>query len=679
MNAKPPKKEQTALRLAGPALVAFAVFFSGLRAYLLFFSKNAGSSPAGFAAGFLEDAACAAGLALLTLLALAIGKRPYFAAVFPLQILVVLISYANFQYVNFYGDNIRLFDLEYVRNMGATWQESLRDVWTRPIEFLFLIIPLGALVGGGIILHRTRILKTAGKKIALPALSLAAAAFFACVGATALKKEAETSDFSRNNVLVGFIRDVPRLGAHFRMIREIRATTANQGKSGGKPGNGGKDPSPIDRFFPLAHDEVRYSGEYPYVKVPRSLASRIGIPVERGETAPANPEQGTRPTRNVVFIILESFRCREIGSFGAANGLTPNFDALASKGTLFTDFYGHCDMTAGAEFSALNSFYDVFKGVTVMRKHDRISLFSLPEILGLYGYSNLWINSWSADFDNSRNYFKHHGKFAIVDKDSFPPAAVMSGWSYSDEDTMRLAVKTMDESRKPFFAIVLTATNHVPYEVPEKKFELGLAADVFGKYLNTFHYTDYALGRFFDLVRDKAYFKNTVFFIFADTGNSRTPDGKPEEFERCENEFHIPLLIYDPADERGRVVDDLAGQIDLAPTVLDMLNIRVANPFIGRSLLRRQDSAFYLAYHGRDVPWVRYYDRDLFCSYNVNTRVLLGFGRKSGRPREIPADRADDVVARIRKTLDLGDWAIYNNRVWDPRINDFYKALLRAD
>ena len=677
---RPSVREKKAAYFCGWTFVFFMALFFGLRIYVLFFARNPSHSPAvGFQAGFLEDAAFASGLALLTLLALSAGKRIYFSTVFPLKFLVALTSYANLQYINFYGENIRLFDLEYLQNMGPTWKETLRDLWVRPLELLFLVIPMAALVMAGIFLRRTRILKTGGKKFAVLAASLAIVTFLACVGAGAMKQEAEVSDFGRNNLWVGFIKDVPRLGKHIRMVREIRAT-AGSGKSGIAPrGRSGKGMIPDGNPFPLAADEVRYSEEYPFIKVPKRDAFRMGIPGGQEAAPAAGPEKRARPARNIVFIILESFRCREIGAFGGTLGLTPGFDALAAKGTLFTDFYGHCDMTAGAEFSALNSFYDIFRGVTVMRKHDRISLLSLPEILGFFGYSNLWINSWSADFDNSRNYFKRHGDFTIIDKASFPPTAAMAGWSYSDEDTMKMAVKSMDESKKPFFAIILSATNHMPYEVPEKKFELGLESDVFGKYLNTFHYTDFALGRFFDMIREKDFFKNTVFFIFADTGNNRAKETKISEFDLCENEFHIPLLIYDPAEEKGRVVSDIGGQVDLAPTVLDLLDIHIANAFIGRSLLRKGDSPFYLAYHGRESPMVRYYDSTSFCSFHTVKNNLRVFDRKSGRPIALPPDARHRIISNIRTTLDLGDWAIYNNRIWDRKIDDFYKSLFGRD
>ncbi len=666
-------REKTAGFIAGLTFLGAAILFFALRAYVLLFSGSAGPAP-GSAAGFLEDAAFAAALALLTLLAVAAAKRLYFATIFPLKIFVALVCYANLQYVNFYGDNIRLFDLEYIQNMGGTWKDTLRDFWVRPLELLFLAVPLAALILGGVVLHKTRIRRMPGRKLAAIAVSLAACAVLGGFGGAALKKDAETSDYARNNLWVGFLRDVPRIGGHVRSVRKIRTTT--NGESGAGPAglaNGG--PTAPEPPFPLDGDEVRYGRGYPYIKIPKRDAARMGIAAGRESGSVPAREKSARPARNIVFIVLESFRVREIGAFGGAYGLTPEFDSLASKGTLFTDFYGHCDMTAGAEFTSLNSFYDVFKGVTVLRKHDRISLFSLPEILGIFGYQNLWINSWPADFDNSRNYFRRHGNFAIYDKAVFPPSAVESGWSFSDEDTMNLALKAMDESRKPFFAVVLTATNHMPYEVPDKRFELGLASDVFGRYLNTFHYTDYALGRFFDMIRNREYFKNTVFFIFADTGNNRTPASKVEEFERSENEFHIPLLIYDPADETGRTVGDVAGQVDLAPTVLDMLGIRAANPFVGRSLLRKADSPFYLAYHGRGAPMVRYYDQETFCCYHTLKGDLWVYGRKDGLPFEVSPDRRSRIIANITATLDLGDWAIYNDRIWDRRLEEFYRAL----
>jgi hypothetical protein len=676
MNDRPIKlpigpvvRERRVPYFAGATLLFSLAFLFVSRAYALFLAQDAGPSPAsGIPTGFLEDSAIAACLALLTLLAFAAGKRAYFTIVFPLKILVVLTSYANLKYVNFYRENIRLFDLEYIQNMGSTWKETLRDLWVRPYELLFLIVPLAALAIGGLAVHRAVILRTAGKKLVVLAVVLAAITGLAFLGGVVGKRGAETGDPGRDNVWVGFIRDIPRLETYFRTVREIRAKTAGSEMS-----------APASHPFPLSSDEVWYGGGYPYIKIPKRDASRMGIANREGRPSGTDLKKRTRPIRNVVFLILESFRCREIGAFGGAYSLTPNFDALASRGTLFTDFYGPCDRTAGAQFSALNSFYDCFKGKTVMREHDRISLFSLPEILNLFGYSNIWVNSWPASFDNSRDYFKRHGNFAIIDKPFFPPTAAKAGFSYGDEDIVKMAVKTMDESRKPFFAIVLTATNHLPWAVPDKRFERDLESGVFGRYLNTFHYTDFALGRFFDMVREKDYFNNTIFFIFADTGNNRTKGGRATEFELCENEFHIPLLIYDPADEKGRVVSEIAGQVDIAPTVLDMLDIHIANPFIGRSLLKKSVTPFYLAYRGRNNPQVWYYDEISFCAYNTAENKLRVYDRKNGRPIDLPQDRRRQIVTNIETTLDLGDWAIYNDRIWDPKINDFYKSLFEKD
>jgi glucan phosphoethanolaminetransferase (alkaline phosphatase superfamily) len=254
MKMRPPDREMTSVSFAGATLVLFSAFFFALRAYETFVSRNPGaSSAASPIPGFLEDFGFGAGLGLLTLLALATGKRVYFLTAFPLEIFVVLLSYANLQYVNFYGDNIRLFDLEYVQNMGATWKETIRDVWMRPVELLFLLVPLAVLAAGGIVLRRTRVRGSGKKRILVWSLSLAAAAVFACVAAGPLKQKAESGDFVRNNIWVGFLRDVPRLGAHIRMIREIRATTAGKMKPGFQKGKkGGERPVGVDPPLALA-------------------------------------------------------------------------------------------------------------------------------------------------------------------------------------------------------------------------------------------------------------------------------------------------------------------------------------------------------------------------------------------------------------------------------------------
>ncbi|MFB0565666.1 MAG: LTA synthase family protein [Candidatus Aminicenantaceae bacterium] len=684
-------KEKNILGIVLFSFFFFLVFFVSLRIYILYSENIEGNFPFSEAfAGFCEDAFLASLLTCFTYIALALSKVVYFILIFPLNLIVIITSYSNLQYVNFFRENLRLFDFEYLRNIGGTWKSTISDLWLHPGEFLFLILPILILVGQLVFIIRLRKKKVLLKNaLIFQFILLFFAANFFYIGYR-LQNKGDRRAFHQSNYFVWMIRDIPWLHRYFRTTKELKKVEVTfqdkrslLGTLEVKP----LEPKDLnsktlyikERPFPLPEGYIWYDESYPFVKIPRRDAVLMGLlPKKEGSEQEARKEKPVT-RRNVVFLILEGFRTREIDIFGGPYSITPNFNKLASKSILYKNFYGHADLTAGAQLASIASFYDIFKGVNLMRDHSQVELFSLPEVLRLFGYSSYWINTWSADFDNTRLFFHRHGDVHIVDKYSFPVNSEMAGWAYSDEELMRKAVDIMDKTIKPFFTIIITSTNHLPYEVPREKFKLGLETGLYGKFLNTFYYTDYALGYLFKLLRTRKYFRDTLFFIFADTGiNRRKEDEEPSTPSYFSNVYHIPLFIYDPLVEEGKVVEEIAAQVDIAPTVLDLLGIEIANHFVGQSLLRERNLPYYLAYHGRGDPKAFYIDEHIVVDcYVEKGKFHQVFRREDGKKINVPLKERENILSRIQTLTTLTDWTILNDRIWDKRLTEFYRSLYK--
>ena len=87
-------------------------------------------------------------------------------------------------------------------------------------------------------------------------------------------------------------------------------------------------------------------------------------------------------------------------------------------------------------------------------------------------------------------------------------------------------------------------------------------------------YTDYAIGKFIENSKSKPWFKDTVFVIVADhcasvAGKTKLPVAK----------YHIPLFLYAPDMLPARHYNRLASQIDIVPTLLDVLGTQNAGQF----------------------------------------------------------------------------------------------------
>jgi len=151
-------------------------------------------------------------------------------------------------------------------------------------------------------------------------------------------------------------------------------------------------------------------------------------------------------------------------------------------------------------------------------------------------------------------------------------------WGIWDEPFLKFMKNTLNKKKTPFFASVFTISSHEPYIIPEK-------------YKNKFHeggvpihkcaeYTDYSLKSFFNEAKKEPWFSNTIFVFVADHCNQIYYD----EFQKPINRFAVPIIIYKPNSKLVGVNTDLAQQIDIYPTILDMIGYKKPFRSWGRSL-----------------------------------------------------------------------------------------------
>jgi len=292
---------------------------------------------------------------------------------------------------------------------------------------------------------------------------------------------------------------------------------------------------------------------------------------------------GEEKRSNVIILVVESLSAEFVGALGSKDGLTPNLDRLADEGLLFRNFYATGTRTdRGLE--AITLSIPPTPGRSLVKRPDNANLFSIGQIFGRRGYDAKFIYSGYSTFDNMQTFFEDNG-FRTVDGADFPKDEITfsNAWGVCDQDLYRRAVKECDESSaagRPFCFILLTTSNHRPFTFPPQvKVPPGR-----GRFQGVW-YTDYAIGEFVAAARARPWFDNTLLVIVADhcassAGKAEVPVAK----------YHIPLLIYAPKLVKPGRVDSVASQIDIAPTVLGLLNFSYRSKFFGADLLR-QDPA----------------------------------------------------------------------------------------
>jgi len=296
---------------------------------------------------------------------------------------------------------------------------------------------------------------------------------------------------------------------------------------------------------------------------------------------------------NVVFLFLESFRARDVNARA-----TPFFESLKSKGLFFSQFYSNGVMTHQGVIAALYGclpFFGCHRDRSVFdeprQKADfaTLPLIGIPDLLRQAGYKTAYIDAALA-LDSEKQFYRDHGFDIVQGRDDFSGSAATS-WGVYDEYLMRhLAAHTKQEKEKPFFTVGFTVSNHHPWAAPEDySFDLfdDVEDEVYRKFLRTLRYTDHCLELFFQ----EADLENTIIFIMGDHGQGMGEHGL-ERFQNSvyEENIHIPLLILGPGI-KPQVIEAPASQVDLLPTVMDMLGLKGLNHAMGKSLVRQTPSA----------------------------------------------------------------------------------------
>ena len=335
------------------------------------------------------------------------------------------------------------------------------------------------------------------------------------------------------------------------------------------------------------------SNEIDYERFYRTLPPERAAQVLARELDPARPAaevsrlpfertiaaRGPEKRLNVVLISVEALSADFLAAFGNREGLTPRLDRLAGEGMLFTRLYATGTRTVRG-LEALTLSFPPTPGHSIVKRPDNGGLFSLGEVFRQKGYEPLYLYGGYAYFDNMEAFFSGNG-YTVIDRTALKPEEITyeNIWGVADEDLFRHAIGELDRrhaARKPFFAHIMTVSNHRPFAYPAGRIDVPSGTSREG----AVKYTDFAIGQFIDRARAKPWFDRTLFLIIAD----HTHKGRGRTELPPEN-YHIPLIVYAPGHVPQRRIDTIASQIDVGPTLLGMLGFSYRSRFFGHDIL----------------------------------------------------------------------------------------------
>ena len=340
------------------------------------------------------------------------------------------------------------------------------------------------------------------------------------------------------------------------------------------------------------------------------------LPIAIACSSAGGPAERSSGPPNVVVVLADDQGWGDLSLHGNTNLATPNIDSLARDGAMFEHFYvsSVCAPTR-AEFLTGRYFArGGVRGVSTGQERLNIDEHTIAQSFRRAGYATgafgKWHNGTQHPYHpNARGFEEfygftegHWGHYFDYEMDH--NGQLVEGEGFVIDDVTNRALAFIDENReRPFFAYLPYNTPHSPMQVPDEYWDRFESKDLAMRHRNPesedvpktraalamVENIDWNVGRVLAKLEEAGLASNTIVLYFSDNGpNSWRWNGgmKGRKGSLDEGGLRSPLVLrwsgHVPA---GTVVGEIAGAIDLLPTLADLTGIEVgaSKPLDGRS------------------------------------------------------------------------------------------------
>ena len=301
---------------------------------------------------------------------------------------------------------------------------------------------------------------------------------------------------------------------------------------------------------------------------------------------------------NVMILVMESFGREYIGAFNKSRKIdnyvsyTPFLDSLSNHSLIFTNAFANGRQSIEALPSILASVPS-FKVPFTSSPYSNQEIQSLVSVFKDKGYSTSFFHgapNGSMGFlglSNILGFDNYYGKNEFNDNSLYD-----GYWGIWDEPFLNYVKNETDKLVEPFFSTFFSLSSHEPFYVPEEYKGVFPMGDV--QMHQVIGYSDNALKLFFDSAKNEPWFENTLFIITADHTNQFWYPFYSSPINR----FAIPILFYHPNGSFKGVNDELTHQMDIFPSIVDLVGYEKPINSWGRSLFSNSGKPFSIHFSG---------------------------------------------------------------------------------
>ncbi|CAM3122299.1 LTA synthase family protein [Filibacter tadaridae] len=314
----------------------------------------------------------------------------------------------------------------------------------------------------------------------------------------------------------------------------------------------------------------------------------VGNYINANYAAPDPEMYGIAKGRNVITVSLESLQNFVINNEMNGNEITPFLNELTRDPDTFyfSEFYHQTGLgkTSDSEFILENSLFGKSDSAVFFTNSGN-TFDSLSERLGENGYYTNVMHANNRSFWNRDIMYGALGTEKFYDVESYDVDESNSvGWGLKDKPYFDQSVEIMKGMPKPFYSRMITLTNHHPFTLGEEDIsipEYDSNSNTLNRYFQTVRYMDEAVKLFFDDLKASGLYDNSIIIMYGDHYGISENHNKAmgmyldKEITPYDNATlqKVPLYIHIPGYGKGHEVKEVAGQIDLRPTILHLAGI----------------------------------------------------------------------------------------------------------
>ncbi len=279
---------------------------------------------------------------------------------------------------------------------------------------------------------------------------------------------------------------------------------------------------------------------------------------------------GLTAIRNVLLVSIDTCRADRLSCYGYKRGTTPNIDALAREGALFKTALTPVPITTPAHCSMLTGTYPPTHGVH-LNSFDRLagSNVTLATVLRQAGYQTAaFVGAFPLEcrFGLNQGFETYDGRFNAEGKKEFFSRR-------TGEEVSRPAMAWLGEhAQKPFFLFLHYYDAHRPY-APHPPVTSPYMND---PYAGEIAYIDNCIGRVLERLRTLGVYDNTLVIVTGDHGEGLGEHGEDtHSYFVYQGTLHVPLVVRAPGCPKGIAVEQNASLVDIVPTVLGLVGLKV--------------------------------------------------------------------------------------------------------